>query len=479
MKNTILALLTLALVLVSQMGFAQTNTKLNNHPMLSEKNDNIWGKLNRASFQNNLKKNIQPAVIGETDIYAWFIDGWFTTGKVNLQYQGDKLTTITNNDFDGESYTPSDRTSLTYTDGLLTQEVYEELNWNTNQLEYIDRTTYGYQELFSVDLLMNIIYSTWLDGWVATGKDDFFYADGIISSGIYFEVVNSNFIENEKFEVTFENDTTAITYYLKVGTEWELSSRELYPGYTPQELFDTFFNLDLNYYGVVFSFPLLIFEFPDVLMQEFIDGNWVNVERISSEKVYEFSSGKLIQELKNFDYWTNEEWVTEQQFEAYFGADSKIDSSKIKSRDELATLVTFMIENYLHDENGNMVEIISKVNSEEGMVNFMRTVIKWAEVATSIVDEPILTKNFYLSPAYPNPFNPTTNIQYSLEQASNNVSIRVYDMLGRQVATLVNGPQMAGSHTIQFDAANLSSGIYYVSMVSGQFKDTRSITLLK
>jgi hypothetical protein len=52
-------------------------------------------------------------------------------------------------------------------------------------------------------------------------------------------------------------------------------------------------------------------------------------------------------------------------------------------------------------------------------------------------------------------------------------------MLGREVATLMNGPQLAGSHTLRFDAQNLSSGIYFVSMVSGEFMETKSITLLK
>ncbi len=85
---------------------------------------------------------------------------------------------------------------------------------------------------------------------------------------------------------------------------------------------------------------------------------------------------------------------------------------------------------------------------------------------------------YALSQNYPNPFNPTTNISYSVPKASV-VELKVYDILGRLVATLVNGEQTVGVHTVSFDARGLSSGVYFYTMKAGDFTATKSLMLLK
>jgi hypothetical protein len=87
-------------------------------------------------------------------------------------------------------------------------------------------------------------------------------------------------------------------------------------------------------------------------------------------------------------------------------------------------------------------------------------------------------KSYALSQNYPNPFNPTTTIQYVLANAGN-VSLKVYDILGREVATLINGRQDAGEYTVQFNAANLASGIYFYRLQAGNFVQTRKMMLVK
>ena len=86
--------------------------------------------------------------------------------------------------------------------------------------------------------------------------------------------------------------------------------------------------------------------------------------------------------------------------------------------------------------------------------------------------------SFALLPNYPNPFNPTTQISFSLAQHGA-TSLRVYDLLGREVATLADKPMSQGSHTIQFSAAGLSSGVYFVRLVQGSNTQTQTITLIK
>jgi photosystem II stability/assembly factor-like uncharacterized protein len=86
--------------------------------------------------------------------------------------------------------------------------------------------------------------------------------------------------------------------------------------------------------------------------------------------------------------------------------------------------------------------------------------------------------NYVLSQNYPNPFNPSTKISYSLPKAGN-VNLVVYDILGREVAVLVNEFTTAGNHTIDFNASGLSSGVYLYKIQSGNFTATKKMVLVK
>jgi N-acetylneuraminic acid mutarotase len=83
-----------------------------------------------------------------------------------------------------------------------------------------------------------------------------------------------------------------------------------------------------------------------------------------------------------------------------------------------------------------------------------------------------------ISQNYPNPFNPATTIQFNMPKAGN-VEVKVYDILGSEVAVLVNEFKQVGTHTINFDASGLSSGIYFYTMKSADFTATKKMLLVK
>ncbi|MBC8044684.1 MAG: T9SS type A sorting domain-containing protein [Rhizobacter sp.] len=99
---------------------------------------------------------------------------------------------------------------------------------------------------------------------------------------------------------------------------------------------------------------------------------------------------------------------------------------------------------------------------------------------TSSVNEiPNVTpKGFALNQNYPNPFNPATTIQYSIV-TSQQVSLKVYDLLGREVAALVNERQGAGVYEAKFDASKLSSGMYLYRLQAGSNVETKKMMLTK
>lgn len=89
-----------------------------------------------------------------------------------------------------------------------------------------------------------------------------------------------------------------------------------------------------------------------------------------------------------------------------------------------------------------------------------------------------LPNSYNLSQNYPNPFNPVTVISYQLP-INGFVSLKVFDVLGREVAELVNGEVKAGKYEARFDGANLSSGVYFYTLRAGDFSDTKKMLLVK
>jgi len=79
---------------------------------------------------------------------------------------------------------------------------------------------------------------------------------------------------------------------------------------------------------------------------------------------------------------------------------------------------------------------------------------------------------------YPNPFNPSTKIVYRVKSREF-IELRVFDLLGREVATLVNEVKAPGSHEVKFDARGLASGVYLYRLKAGEFVQTRKLALLR
>ncbi len=97
---------------------------------------------------------------------------------------------------------------------------------------------------------------------------------------------------------------------------------------------------------------------------------------------------------------------------------------------------------------------------------------------TDVRQDGVIPTQFSLEQNYPNPFNPSTTIQYSLAKQSQ-VSLKVYDVIGNEVTTLIDETQNAGTYRLNFNAANLASGIYFYQLNTDSFTDTKKLVLLK
>jgi hypothetical protein len=100
----------------------------------------------------------------------------------------------------------------------------------------------------------------------------------------------------------------------------------------------------------------------------------------------------------------------------------------------------------------------------------------WAEEANTL--SATLPDNFHLAQNYPNPFNPSTSINFSIPQRSE-ITLKVYDVLGREISTLVAGEVEPGVYTLRWDACNYSAGIYFIRLKTKNYESAVKALLIK
>jgi len=105
-------------------------------------------------------------------------------------------------------------------------------------------------------------------------------------------------------------------------------------------------------------------------------------------------------------------------------------------------------------------------------------VLEHFDMVVGVDKEEALPQQFALLQNYPNPFNPSTTFRYSIPTQSK-VVIKVYDILGKEIATLMNEDKSVGTYELTWNAENLPSGVYFYQLKSGDFIDTKKMILLK
>ena len=124
--------------------------------------------------------------------------------------------------------------------------------------------------------------------------------------------------------------------------------------------------------------------------------------------------------------------------------------------------------------------MISAANQQmlQGEVDYIIAVIRQGDNSISSGNEYLVEKTFSLKQNYPNPFNPSTTIEYSVP-ANSLVSLKVYDIQGREIAALINKQQDAGSYITTWNASNVSSGVYFYKLTAGSYTQTKKMLLSK
>lgn len=204
--------------------------------------------------------------------------------------------------------------------------------------------------------------------------------------------------------------------------------------------------------------------------------------RFSEHQLLLDISGGGVLSKQGVDYYWKEKFPTGYVVEGRVS----LDTLAVKAESEKFIPVVGMkipIDYSINDADGSRREgimTLSKINEDQSWGNPSLWTHTWiGDKMTDVGDNPTnMVQSYTLSQNYPNPFNPSTVINYSLAEAGM-VTLKIYNILGQEVLTLVNTNQNVGQYQVKFDASNLSTGLYVYRIQSGDFVATKKMMLLK
>lgn len=444
-------------------------------------------------FTNLTYSQNQNGLVGKNDIL------FQNEGQINwhdsflLQNQN---TNLKNNE-KGILYKPSfiyldnnsKRLAYTYdTNGLLLNELLEH-NLSATQWYSFSQYTYTYdsngkmltklykerknQTLANLRLytytyntdgkLSTSLYQIWVnEAWRNSSRYIYTYdSSGNMVAELYQEGSSGAFVDYLRYTYTYDTNGKMLTCMSesKASGVWEISYRLSYTydsnGNILTELSESWKNgtWEISYrlsYNYDSDGDIL-----NKLYEGLVGGVWVNSLRYT----YTYDANKnLLKDL--LEYWHNGTWAYDWEF------------------------------NYTYDENNNTVTAsLSGLNQPSTLtitynnkknklsVSGFNCNVQYAQI-TGIKDEINNGLVFTLDQNYPNPFNPSTIINYSIPE-DNFVTIKVYDVLGKEVTTLVDEEMPAGNYNINFDGSNLASGIYLYQIKTKNFTQTKKMVLMR
>lgn len=339
-------------------------------------------------------------------------------------------------------------------------------NWFNGEWVVSDRRTNKYNSNGNLESILWEWFNTSLQVWLNDSKDEYYYDSiGNMNLHLHMDFNGHEFENNFKNEFYYDNLNNLVTLIIYDWNDsiWINRFKSVYT-YTPANVKDTaLFQIWTNDQWV--NYQLNIYEYDEMLnitsnLAKRWDGNnWSNLGMGSFE--YD-SNNNLVLEI--WEIASNNNW--ENWFRIFYEYDEN-------------NLIHLFGEEWLNGQWVSENEPLRVTNPDGNVIGFLaKEIFLYYNPHTSVENEKNISNGFNLLQNYPNPFNPVTTISYQIKEQGL-VQLKVYDLLGSEIAVLVNEEKSEGAYSVSFDASNLPSGVYIYSLRVNDFVQNNKMTLLK
>ena len=504
-SKLMILLFTTSLILHSQTNIISNPHSyelLNKYEKILELNNNVSFLKNREflySQNSALNKTLAQLNVPDSVVGKDFLGTKF---KAIYQYSDHgQITMDLRQKWDGTGLVNSTRTTTAYnSNGQRTERLFE--NWDGSSWVINDKLTFTYdsngneieeleQDWDGTQLVND---SRWKTEYTSEGKP---------SSIINEDWDGTAWIPDSRQTVTEQNASTFISIVEDWdGTNWINDSRSSTEfdanGRLISQLRQNWDGSDwVNRDRSSFTYNSNGYR-TSFLSEEWNGTEWVNVQRYS----YTFDANGLRTSWL-FEHWDGSNWISDSRF-VYTYDDNGNNIENLNEEWDGSQWIGVSRVSYTYDSNSNLIMGLSEMWENSSWVEtpgsigfsisdgsnlflsygfFAYSINVFYGSITDVESYKTLPTQFELSQNYPNPFNPSTTIEYSLplnvKSETSNVKLVIYDILGRNVKTLINKKQNPGNYSVQFDGNGLSSGIYYYKLQTGNYVQTKKMILMK
>jgi hypothetical protein len=174
--------------------------------------------------------------------------------------------------------------------------------------------------------------------------------------------------------------------------------------------------------------------------------------------------------------WIANAWVDKSRSTYTYNSNNKLQLNFTENYESNAWVNHSQVL-YTYDGNGNNIESLDQNWTNGAWENFFKITMSY-EWTTDVENTKLPVSEFKLMNNYPNPFNPLTTINYSIGKEGR-TKLTVYNLIGSEVAVIVDENKPTGNYSVQFNAGTLPSGVYFYKLESGSYSATKKLVLMK
>ncbi len=413
--------------------------------------------------------------------------------------------------WDGGSstWTPSSNSSYSY-DNAGNQTEWFHQAWDGIQWVNGYKYTYGYDNERKITQSTAEGWNPLLSVWELGERLSYTYTDNDSLAELIVDFWNvSEWYNIRRYRYTYDPQGHLVEFNTDFWnlSDWGNSWRELYQfdknGHHTETIVQQWSGSDwMNFERTLWIYDING-DTTEVAQQKWLSGDWSNDTR----KLFAFDSNRNLIEMV-FEIWYSNAWNKNSRYLSTYNVNNRPVDQTLQSWNG-STWINSRKTSFSYDPNGyntgienlrwngglslwesqtrvlgtydafnNILEQLLQSWSGGAWVNDARYTSTWLKLLSDIVDDNFTIESFQLGNNYPNPFNPRTKITFSMASTSH-VSLTIHDVLGRNVATLLQETKQPGEYSVRWEASEVPSGIYFYRLIAGKFVETKKMVLMK